>query len=83
MSMNKFKNPSYKRWFLQGTIGIITIGVGVSMLLEASHFRHSDPSAWKWVSFGTLSLIVFMAGLVTTIDSVRFRIRYEQEKDDA
>lgn len=62
-----------KRWFIQGTLGIILAGAGASMLIEAGFYKHSDPGLWKWVAAGTLSLIVFMAGLVLMIDSIRYR----------
>jgi divalent metal cation (Fe/Co/Zn/Cd) transporter len=62
-------------------VGILILGTGISMLLEASHLKYSDVSQWRWIAFGTISLIVFMAGFVTAVDSVRFRIRYEQDKD--
>lgn len=66
-------NKNRRRWFLQGTIGILLTGAGVSMLIEAGFYKHSDPGLIQWVLAGTLSLIVFMAGLVLMIDSIRHR----------
>ncbi len=66
-------NKNKKRWFLQGTIGILFAGAGVSMLIEAGFYKHSDPGMIQWVLAGTLSLVVFMAGLILMIDSIRYR----------
>ena len=66
-------NQNKKHWFLQGTIGILLTGAGVSMLIEVGFYKHSDPGMILWVLAGTISLIVFMAGLVLMIDSIRYR----------
>ena len=77
-----FDHPSYRRWFIQGTIGILLFGFGLCLFSEASFFRRTDPPAWQWVGFGTLSLVVVMAGLILIVDSVRFRIRYENDREN-
>lgn len=77
-----FKNTNYRRWFLQGTVGILLLGSGLCMLLEAAFYKHTDPPLMNWVLAGTGSLIVFMSGLVMMVDSLRFRIKYDTENKE-
>ncbi len=70
-----FQNPDYRRWFIQGTLGILLFGSGLCLFAEASLFKQSEPPFWQWFGFGTFSLFVLMAGLILMIDSVRYRIR--------
>lgn len=66
-------NTNKRRWFIQGTIGILLVGAGVSMLIETGFYKHTDPGTMRWILAGTLSLIVFMSGLILMIDSIRYR----------
>ncbi len=78
-----FSNPNYRRWFIQGTIGILLFGSGICMLVEAGFYKHTGPANWKWVVAGTFSLIVLMGGVILMVDSIRYRIAYDQEKNKA
>ncbi len=77
-----FSNKIYRRWFTQGTIGILMTGAGISMVIKAGFYKHTHPDNWKWIAAGTVSLIVLMSGLVLFVDSIRYRIRYEDEVRD-
>ena len=74
-------NKNYRRWFVQGTGGIIIFGSGLSMCIEAGFFKYSQPPTWQWILAGTTALAVVMAGLILMIDSIRYRIRYEREQE--
>ena len=75
-----FSNRNFFRWFIQGTVGILLTGAGISMVVEAGLYKHTHPPLLIWMGAGTLSLIVLMAGLILMIDSLRYRIRYDEEK---
>ncbi|MFK7807112.1 MAG: hypothetical protein AB8F74_04845 [Saprospiraceae bacterium] len=77
-----FSNPNYRRWFIQGTIGILLLGSGLSMVVESGFYKQAQPTTWKWVLAGTLSLVVFMSGLILMVDSIRYRIAFEKDKKD-
>lgn len=62
-----------KRWFIQGTLGILLTGAGLCLVVESAFYKHSDPESIFWVLAGTGSLIVFMAGLILMIDSIRYK----------
>mgnify|MGYP000680692637 CR=1 FL=1 len=82
MQKTGFQNDFFRRWFLQGTIGILLTGAGICMIGEAGFFKHSNPPLWEWVAAGTGALIVFMAGLTTFVGSLKYRIYYEMETDE-
>ncbi|MFK7933443.1 MAG: hypothetical protein AB8G22_08025 [Saprospiraceae bacterium] len=79
MANKGFKNSYFKRWFIQGTIGVLLTGAGICMIGEAGFFKHSDPPFWEWVVVGTGALIVFMGGLTVFVGSLKYRIFYELE----
>lgn len=74
------KSNARRRWFIQGTLGIVLVGFGLCLFSEASFFKQTNPPVWEWVAFGTGSLTVLMAGLILMVDSVRYRIMAEEEE---
>ncbi len=60
------------RWFVQSTSGLILIGTGLCMTIDAGFARHSGEE-WFW--YGTTSLVIFQAGLCLLVDGLRFRIK--------
>lgn len=62
-----------KRWFIQGTIGILLTGSGLCMVVESAFYKHISPDSYFWIFAGTGSLIIFMAGLILMIDSIRYK----------
>ncbi|MEM1123930.1 MAG: hypothetical protein AAGJ18_26060 [Bacteroidota bacterium] len=75
-----FSDVNYKRWFVQGTLGIIIFGAGLCLFGEATIFKWSKPPMWQWVGFGTFSLCVVMAGIILMVDSLKYKIYYELEQ---
>lgn len=75
------KNNHYRRWFAQGSMGVLLTGAGACMMIEAGFYKHSDPGIWQWIAAGTASLIVLIAGLTLFVDSIRYRMYYEMERD--
>ena len=73
-------NKNFRRWVIQGTIGILFTGAGISMVVEAGFYKHSNPPTLYWVLAGTGALIVLMTGLVLFVDSVRYRIAWDLDK---
>ena len=78
--MKLWKDKNLKRWFTQGTTGILLTGAGICMIVEAGFLKHGDVSQMKWITMGTLALIVYMAGLTLFVDSIKYKIRFERQK---
>lgn len=62
--------PKQLLW-LQGTIGVILIGSGLSLAIEASHWKHLEEPLWQWVSGGTLGIALVVIGIISLIKAGR------------
>lgn len=54
------------RWLLQSTLGLILIGAGLSMAIDAGFEKYKGQ---PWLMYGTLALVVFNSGVCVTIDA--------------
>ena len=70
-----------KRWFRYGTISMLLIGFGVSLIGEAIILKSNGSSIAEWVALGTVALIVFNAGICVFGEAVVCRVRYLKEDD--
>ncbi|MEL6923692.1 MAG: hypothetical protein AAFO94_06555 [Bacteroidota bacterium] len=76
----KQKNNLYRRWMVQAVAGLIVMSAGLCIVVEAAFLKHDPEAAMSWMVAGTVALIVFNAGVCLLIDSLKYRIRYEQEQ---
>jgi hypothetical protein len=67
MAMNK----QHRKWLVQGGIGASLIGFGLSLAIEASHWKHSEEPFWVWVGGGTLGIALLVGGIVVLIKTSR------------
>lgn len=66
------------RWMIQAVSGLVGIGLGASVSIEAGVQKALGDD---WFTMGTLGLIALCAGVSLAADSVRFRIRADQERE--
>lgn len=71
--MKKIQNIRF-RWLIQGGIGAVLLGIGLSLLTEVSLMRFTGAAFWTWFLWGTLALSLIMAALAVFVDSLRFRL---------
>ncbi len=64
------------RWLLQAVLGLLCTGAGLSMAIDAGLIKLQQGN-WFW--YGTFSLLVFQAGLCLMIDSLRYKIKIDDE----
>lgn len=60
------------RWLIQAPLGLILVGAGLSMAIDAGSVKASG-QPWFW--YGTAALVVFNSGLCVFGDSIIQRIR--------
>ena len=72
------KSKNKTRWLLQAITGLLCTGAGLSMAIDAGliKLQHGD-----WFLYGTFALVVFQAGLCLLIDSLRFKIKADDENN--
>lgn len=54
------------KWLLQSTLGLLLIGAGLSMTIDAGFEKYTNH---PWVLYGTLALVVFNSGICILIDA--------------
>lgn len=64
-------NKQRRKWVVQGGIGASLIGFGLSLAIEASHWKHSGGPFWVWAGGGTLGITLLVAGIVVLIKASR------------
>ncbi len=54
------------KWLLQSTFGLLLIGTGLSMAIDAGFEKYANH---PWVLYGTMALVVFNSGICILIDA--------------
>jgi hypothetical protein len=75
--MQKSAIYHFRRWFIQAVVGLVTIGAGLSLSIDAGS-QKALGQPWFW--YGTTALVVFNSGICLVADAVLHRIRYEQAR---
>jgi len=70
-SMNKNK----KRWIFFATMGLILIGFGLCLVIDAAQIRQNGANTLKWIYYGTFSLVVFNSGISVFGQAIIERIK--------
>jgi len=73
----------YRAWLLRAPFGLVLVGLGLCLVVEAGFYKHSGAMAWQWVLAGTGALVVFNSGLCIFGDAILQRMRYERSLDDS
>jgi hypothetical protein len=67
----------HKQWKRLAPLGLIGVGLGVSLSGQATIWKARQEPAWKWVALGTAGLICLNAGLSCFGDAVKHRALHE------
>ncbi|MEM6645253.1 MAG: hypothetical protein AAF730_03280 [Bacteroidota bacterium] len=68
----------HKKWKLLAPLGLVLIGLGVSLVGEAVLLKGGEAGFWSWFGMGTFSLVVLNAGICVFGDAVKHRAHYER-----
>jgi hypothetical protein len=72
---------NYKKWLILAPLGLIFIGFGLSVTLEAANLKQSGDSFGKWFGYGTLGLIFLNAGLSIFGQSIIHKVKDDLSKE--
>lgn len=75
MSKNK------KRWLFTATLGLILIGMGLCLVVDAAFFRENGAPTLEWVAYGTGALIVFNSGISVFGQAVIAKINLDRSEN--
>ncbi|PSR14811.1 MAG: hypothetical protein DA408_10110 [Bacteroidetes bacterium] len=70
----------YQRWLLQAPLGLVLVGLGLSLVADAALYKFQGAATWSWVAYGTVALVVFNSGLCVFGDAILQRVRFEQTR---
>jgi hypothetical protein len=71
----------YRKWLIRAPLGLILIGLGVSLVAEAAALKYDHAPVLEWVIAGTISLVILNSGVSLVGDAVLQRTRYERAKE--
>jgi hypothetical protein len=66
------KSTGFKRWVIQAPVGLILIGAGLSMAIDAGNVK---AAGGNWFLYGTSALVVFNSGICLVIDAAIRKIK--------
>jgi hypothetical protein len=69
----------YQEWSESAPRGLLLVGLGVSLVGQATVLKANKKSTLAWVLLGTLGLIVLNAGIAIFGEAVKHRALYESK----
>ena len=72
-------NKHKKRWLIFAPLGLVLIGAGLSMAIDAGFYRMKGATTINWVLYGTGALIVFNTGLSFFGRAIIEKIKHDQD----
>ncbi|SDK39588.1 hypothetical protein SAMN05421823_102633 [Catalinimonas alkaloidigena] len=71
------KKNYFQRWLLFGLTGLLLVGIGLGLLVEAIHLRMNQAAFAQWAGVGLTSLSAVVLGLTALGESVVNRVFYK------
>jgi len=67
-----------KRWIIFSPLGLVLIGAGLSMAIDAGFYRMSGAETIDWILYGTAALIVLNSGLSFFGQAIIEKVRHDR-----
>jgi hypothetical protein len=67
-----------RKWLIFSILGLILIGAGLSLAIDAGFHKLQNPEGWNWVYYGTLALTVFNSGICCFGQGVIYKVRLDR-----
>lgn len=64
-----------RKWLFYSVIGLVLIGAGLSLAIDAAFYKFEHPENLFWVAYGTLALIVFNSGICLIGQGIIYKVR--------
>jgi integral membrane sensor domain MASE1 len=68
------------RWLFYAIVGILLVGTGLCLTIEAAFQKHQNVETTQWVKAGTIGLVVFMSGLSVFGRAIIEKTHYERKQ---
>lgn len=67
-----------RKWLIFSILGLILIGAGLSLAIDAGFYRMQNPEGLNWIYYGTFALIVFNSGICCFGQGVIYRVKLDK-----
>ncbi len=68
-------NALKKKWIFYSVGGLILIGAGLCLAIDAAFYRFGHPENLFWIAYGTLALVVFNSGICLIGQGIIYKVR--------
>lgn len=75
--MSKDQNHR-KHWAILAPLGLVLVGAGLSMAIDAGMQRMQGAETLNWVIYGTFALVVFNSGLCVFGQAVIHKVKEDK-----
>ncbi len=62
-------------WLIYAISGLLLLGAGLSMCIDAAFYRMVNSGGWEWIAYGTFALMVFNSGVCLFGQAIIFKVR--------
>lgn len=69
-----------QRWLLLGSLGTLCLGTGISLAIEASHWKNQDQEFYIWFIGGTAGIALIFIGIVSLIRAGHIENKFRNNK---
>ncbi|GAA5041727.1 hypothetical protein GCM10011506_43600 [Marivirga lumbricoides] len=69
-----------RRWLVYAISGLILIGAGLSLSIEAALYRFQNIGGFSWIGYGTVALIIFNSGICLFGQGVIYKVRLDDKR---
>ncbi|WKV13062.1 hypothetical protein [Marivirga harenae] len=66
-----------RKWLIFSILGLILIGAGLSLAIDAGFYRMQHRDGLEWIYYGTFALLVFNSGLCCFGQGVIYKIKLD------
>jgi hypothetical protein len=66
-----------RNWLIFSILGLILIGAGLSLAIDAGFYRLHNPEGWNWICYGTCALVVFNSGICCFGQGVIYKVKFD------
>lgn len=64
-----------RKWLLYAVAGLLLIGAGLSLTIDAALMRLKEPNTHYWFYYGTFGLVVFNSGVCFFGQAVIYKVK--------
>lgn len=69
-----------RKWLIFSIVGLILIGAGLSLAIDAGFYRMQNPEGWNWIYYGTFALVVFNSGICFFGQAIIYKVKLDKSR---